>query len=57
MMINIKNALFILNFFRQLNCEMFSAIDKLEKLARDEKLILQELEIFANQVNDDYIVR
>ncbi|KAJ6644589.1 Prolyl 4-hydroxylase subunit alpha-2, partial [Pseudolycoriella hygida] len=37
--------------------ELFSAIDKLEKLAANEKFLTQELEKFAIQVNDDYVFR
>lgn len=39
------------------NCEIFSAIDELEKLAYDEKIIIEEFQVFASDLNDDYVDR
>lgn len=39
------------------NCEVFSAIEELVKLALDEELLIKELEILAAQLNDDYLSR
>jgi hypothetical protein len=39
----------------QSKCEVFSAIDELDKLAVAEKVIIDELRILANEVNDSYL--
>lgn len=39
------------------NCEVFSAIDELEKLAVSEKLITEELKDFAYLIESDYVNR
>lgn len=41
----------------QSDCEIFSAIEELEKLAANEQVLIYELEKLANQVNDDYVHR
>lgn len=41
----------------KINCEIFSAIQELEKLAVNEKFLIKEFKVFASQVNDDYINR
>lgn len=48
------SLLFLAN---NLNAEIFSAIDGLEKLAQDEKLIIQQLKSLSSQVKDDYLER
>lgn len=39
------------------DCEIFSAIDELQKLAANEKILINELRAFALEVNDDYVNR
>lgn len=38
-----------------IDCEIFSAINELEKLAEDEGKILEEFEILANELGDRYL--
>ena len=38
-----------------LNCEIFSAVDKMDKLAADEKTIIEEFKILVNQIDDNYL--
>lgn len=42
---------------RKARCEIFSAIDELEKLAIREKVIIEQLKVLADQLNDEYIDR
>lgn len=37
------------------NGEIFSAIEKLEKLAKAEKVMIEQLRDFSLRVNDDYV--
>lgn len=53
----IQVVLFIIIILRKIDCEIFSSVDRLEKLVSDEKNLLQELRFFANQVNDAHINR
>lgn len=39
------------------DCEIFSAIDELQKLAVNEKILINELRTFALEVNDEYVNR
>lgn len=39
------------------NCEIFSAIEKLEQLFDSERAFIRELENFAEKVDDDYVKR
>lgn len=39
------------------DCEIFSAVDELEKLAVDEKLIIEELKVLAKTIDNDYVNR
>ena len=39
------------------NCEMFSAIEKLEQLFYNERVVIKELERFAEKLDDDYVKR
>lgn len=48
-------VLLLINAFSESNCEIFSAIEELDKLAVNERLIAEELKIFASQVNDDFV--
>lgn len=43
--------------FVHVDCEIFSAIEKLEQLFRSERIFIRELEKFAKNVDDDYIHR
>lgn len=38
-------------------CEIFSAIDELESLAHDEKFIIEDLEMMAEDLGEDYLIR
>lgn len=40
-----------------ISCEIFSAINELEKLSVSEKIIIDELKILASQLRDDYVDR
>lgn len=48
-------VLLLINVFSESNCEIFSAIEELDKLAVNERLIAKELKIFASQVNDVFV--
>lgn len=48
-------VLLLINVFSESNCEIFSAIEELDKLAVNERLIAEELKIFASQVNDVFV--
>lgn len=39
------------------NCEIFSAIEKLEQLFDSERVFIKELEKFAEKVDDEFINR
>lgn len=47
----------IISLLTSINCEIFSAIEELEKLAAVEQIIIKELQSFATQLNDDYVNR
>lgn len=44
-------------FITQVNCEIFSAIERLEQLFDSERIFIKELENFAEKVDDDYVNR
>ncbi len=48
---------FISLVINEIDCEIFSAIEELAKLAENENVLIHELEKLANQVNDDYLFR
>lgn len=56
-MFNVKISLLLIFFCDSIFCEIFSAIEELESLVRDEKLIIEELENLVEDVNDDYLTR
>lgn len=39
------------------DCEIFSAIEKLEKLFRSEGIFIRELDKFSKNIDDDYVNR
>lgn len=41
----------------RIDCEIFSAIEELEKLAANENILIDELAKFANQIEDEYVHR
>lgn len=51
--------LIFLNCFIVINCEHFSGSSAMEKLAKDEEIILREFERFCVKIADesDYILR
>lgn len=56
----VTNFIFVILLFNVITnifCEVFSSIDKLEKLASDETLIIEKLKICSSFVNDAYINR
>lgn len=53
--VNLSFLLFIYLAFVEVNCEIFSAVTELEKLAANERIIFDELEILATQINHEYI--
>jgi hypothetical protein len=46
---------YITTMLQTSNCEVFSAIVELEKLADFEKLILEDLKVFAAEIEDEYL--
>lgn len=42
---------------RLVNSEIFSSIEELENQFNNEKLLINELEKFAEKVKDDYVYR
>lgn len=49
--------IFCIRFVTEINCEIFSATEELEKLVISENLLLLELEVFADKLKDDYLYR
>lgn len=53
-----KSLLLIIFLFSiEVRSEIFSAINELEKLVVKEKIIIDQLEILASQINHEYIER
>lgn len=48
--------LLTLSFHGKVFSEIFSAIDELESLAHDEKFIIEDLEIMADDLGEDYLI-
>lgn len=48
-------VLLLIALIERFECEVFSSIDALENLAAYEKLIIEELQTFASQINDEYV--
>jgi hypothetical protein len=46
---------YIIILLQTSNCEVFSAIVELEKLADFEKLKLEDLKVFAAEIEDEYL--
>lgn len=60
MLLNVEKLLFLLAFsliISKFNCEIFSAINELEKLFDDEEIIILQLKSFAKHVSNDYVNR
>lgn len=49
--------MFFSNLLLIINCEIFSAIDELEKLAIDEGYIIEELSVLASRLDSNYVDR
>ena len=47
--------IFIFQTIRKFDCEIYSSIDKLEKLAYDERKLLDEFSIFASKVKNENV--
>ena len=60
MLLNVRKlflTIFLNKFIVNVNCEIFSSIDRLENLAINQDLLIKELKYFANEVKDDYVER
>lgn len=55
--LNISQLFYLSLVINKINCEIFSAIDELEKFVATEHILISELEKFANQIKDDYVYR
>lgn len=53
----VKFFLIIILIPKSIESEIFSSIEGLQRLAINEKTLLQELELYATQVDDEYIYR
>lgn len=55
--VNVIILVFFTIFATRVNCEIFSSIEQLEKLAVYEKLMLKELTALADVLNDGLVNR